>query len=106
MITPPPETSISLSDFEAHATNNGCLVATPGGEKFIGDPPSATNYPHVHVWRDDTIALSIASGVNQKIGKDDVILIAELQFAFSRYGARMPNGPLKETIKWVLASAS
>jgi|GEM_PF-7015580 len=106
MTTYTPDKSISLDDFIAKAQDEGCVITKSKKETFIGDPPSATNYPHVHVWLDGTIALSVGKSKNQKIGRDEVIEIDALASAFSRFGKNMSDGPLKKTIQWVLASAS
>jgi hypothetical protein len=58
----------------------------------------------VHVWENGQIALSVGSRVNKKIGNDEEIDIEDLRFAFNRF--TLADSPLKETIQWVLSSAS
>jgi hypothetical protein len=100
----PVDTKISLRDFEDAAKENGCTVAKSGKEKFIG-ANGASTYPHIHVWRDGTIALSMASARNTKIGENEEINIDDLSFANDRCGWVLQCS-LKETIDWVLRSAS
>ena len=100
----PIDSSISLKDFEDAAKENGCTVEKSGKEKFIG-PNGASTYPHIHVWRDGTIALSMANARNTKIGDNEEIDIEKLGIANDRCGWVLHCG-LKETIDWVLRSAS
>jgi hypothetical protein len=95
---------ISLTDFISKAKEEGCEVIKKNKESFIGNPP-ATNYPHIHVWRDGTIALSAGSKQNGKIGRDEEIDIDELMIQNDRYGRNVTGG-LKETISWVMRSDS
>lgn len=95
---------ISLEDFIDKAKEEGCDVVKNGKDYFIGSWP-ATNYPHIHVWRDGTIALSAGSSQNGKIGKDDEIDIDELIYQYDRYGRNLTGG-LEETISWVMRSDS
>jgi hypothetical protein len=100
----PIDSTISLKDFADAATENGCSVQKSGKEKFIG-PNGADTYPHIHVWRDGTIALSMASARNTKIGDNEEIDIQKLNEAHERCNWVQHCG-LKETIEWVLRSAS
>lgn len=98
-----PATEISLKDFQKKAIEEGCAVSKNQKGEFIGEQ-GANNYPHIHVWQDGTIALSVGQTKNQKIGKDEVINIADLTFAYERF--TVPDGSLKKTIEWVMSSAS
>lgn len=95
---------ISLEDFIDKAKEEDCEVVKQGKDSYIGNWP-ATNYPHIHVWKDGTIALSAGSSQNGKIGKDDEIDIDELIFQYDRYGRNLSGG-LKETLDWIMASDS
>lgn len=95
---------ISLADFISKAKEEDCEVVKNGKGSFIGNFP-ATNYPHIHVWEDGTIALSAGSGKNEKIGKDGEIDIDKLEEAIDRFGRNVIDG-LEETISWVIRSDS
>jgi hypothetical protein len=101
-----PDKEISLEDFQEKAEAEGCVVIKNAKQIYIGEPGTTTGlaYPHIHVWKDGTIALSIASGINTKVGKNGVISINDLSVAAGRY--TLPAGRLRNTIGWVLASAS
>lgn len=105
-VTAKPETEISLDDFTEKAKEEGCVAFTNDKQFYVGEPGTSTGlaYPHIHVWRNGTIALSVASGVNPKVGKNGVISIKALHEAAGRYA--LPAGRLRNTIGWVLASAS
>ncbi|GHC63220.1 hypothetical protein [Ulvibacter litoralis] len=95
---------VSLEDFIAKAKENGCEIEKKGKEYFIGNFP-ATNYPHIHIWKKGTIALSAGSRQNGKIGEDDEIDLEELSFQVDRYGRNLTGG-LEETIEWAIDSDS
>lgn len=95
---------ISLADFISKAEEEDCEVVKSGKGSLIGNFP-ATNYPHIHVWDNGTIALSAGSSRNEKIGKDEEIDIDKLSEAFQRYGRNVVGG-LEETISWVIRSDS
>ncbi|MBV8972625.1 MAG: hypothetical protein JO290_10075 [Sphingomonadaceae bacterium] len=101
-----PDTTIDLDDFIEKATDEQCFVLNQNHQTYVGDPGTTTGlaYPHLHVWRNGTIALSVASGRNTKVGKNGVINISDLSEAALRFN--LPAGPLRNTIGWVLASAS
>jgi hypothetical protein len=104
--TATPSKTISLEDFADQAKEEGCIIVNNDKGTFIGEPGTSTGlaYPHVHVWTNGTIALSVGASKNQKIGKNEVIDISELNFAYGRFS--VPTGKLNNTIRWVLSSAS
>ena len=93
-----------MSDFIEKARDEGCQIVKNALGTFIGNNP-ATNYPHIHIWKDGTIALSAGKGQNGKIGRYDEIDIDELISQYDRYGRHVVNG-LEETISWVMRSDS
>ena len=105
MSTVAPDRAISLEDFIERAKEEGCIVVENNKGVFIGEPGTTTglSYPHIHVWLDGNIALSVAAGRNTKVGKDESILVDELCFASMRFA--LGAGHLANTIRWVLASA-
>ncbi|MGD1923836.1 MAG: hypothetical protein ACFB03_06545 [Paracoccaceae bacterium] len=121
--SPKPDTTYTLDDVDyyikdilelysdkedAEELPKFCLIAQKGtgsfkGHKFIGKDGAAT-YPHIHVWKDGNIALSVGSSTNQKIGKDGVISLELLAQARERY--KLPSGPLDNFFRWVFCGAS
>jgi hypothetical protein len=102
---PPPIKTISLDDFLEKAKEEQCHIEknrTKG--LFIGGDMNEVTYPHVHVWLDGQIALSVGTSTNTKIGKDDEIDIDALKAACDRF--RLPACHLNNVIRWVLCSAS
>lgn len=99
-----PSVEVDLKDLVIKLTEEGGAVSKEGKDVFIGNA-SPTNYPHIHVWRNGTIALSKSHAINGKIGQDGVVNIDALKIAKERFGAHL-DGPLKNTIDWVLSSAS
>ena len=105
-MTAKPDTTISLGDFVDKAGEEGCIIIKKKKEMFIGEPGSSTGlaYPHIHIWIDGTIALSISSTKNIKVGNNESIDITLLYGALERY--KIGAGRLRNTIGWVFASAS
>lgn len=105
-MTATPETTIGLEDFMEKATEEGCVIIKKDKQIYIGEANSRTGltYPHIHVWRDGNIALSTSSSINDKIGKDETIEISKLHDASTRRG--VSAGSIRNTIGWILASAS
>ncbi|HVI00067.1 MAG TPA: hypothetical protein VM869_15225 [Enhygromyxa sp.] len=100
----PIDTHISLEDFASAAKDNGCTVEDNDLGTFIG-ASGARNYPHIHVWRNGTIALSMGHNKNVRVGRLGDITISELGDAHERC-VWVEHCALKETIEWVLRSAS
>jgi hypothetical protein len=105
-MTAKPATTISLADFIEKADKEGCNVFTNELGTFIGEPGSkkSLTYPHIHVWKNGNIALSIAKSINTKVGKNESIDIQDLYEASQRFA--IGAGRLRNTIGWVFASAS
>lgn len=101
-----PDEDISTADFAKAAKENGCVKADNDKGTFIGNPPDATKYPHVHIFSNGKTNLSVGSGVNQTIGINWDINIQLLNDAYKRFNQGQITEPLKETIEWVLRSAS
>ncbi len=99
--TPPPTTHISLEDFVSHAEGEGCVSTSRDSGDFVGAPGGG--YPHIHVWTNGKIALSVGHNRNYKIGEGGSIDIVKLGEELAR---GVPAGGLLNTIQWVLASAS
>jgi hypothetical protein len=100
---PAPPTTISWADVRGVAADVGDLGIHPGraGDSFLAD--AGLTYPHLHVWADGTIALSIRHGVNTKVGKDEEINIDALIDANRRF---KPGGKVGELVARICASAS
>ncbi|TDT59639.1 hypothetical protein DFO53_1225 [Enterobacter sp. AG5470] len=45
-----PDEDISTDDFAKAAKQNGCVKADNDKGTFIGNPPDATKYPHIHIF--------------------------------------------------------
>ncbi|MEL7467058.1 MAG: hypothetical protein AAFN27_01305 [Pseudomonadota bacterium] len=125
--SPTPDTTVSLEDIDDYikdilemytgedATEDDarelpkfCLRVQKGtgkhkNELFIGKDGAAA-YPHIHVWNDGNIALSVGGSTNQKIGKGGVISLELLAQARERY--KLPAGPLDNFFRWVFSAAS
>ncbi|AMO49458.1 hypothetical protein GA0061071_105297 [Kosakonia oryzendophytica] len=101
-----PDEDISTADFAKAAKQNGCVKADNDKGTFIGNPPDATKYPHIHIFSNGKTNLSVGPGVNQTIGINWDININLLNDAYQRFDQGQITGPLKDTIEWVLRSAS
>lgn len=106
-MTAKPDSSISLGDFTKKAKEEGCVVLSGGGHTYIGERKAGgpgLKYPHIHVWVNGTIALSFAHNKNTRIGLNGEIDIKALNEAFLEH--TVEPGSIRNTIGWVLASAS
>lgn len=99
-----PIVEVDLRELVNKLKEEGGAVAKDGKDLFIGNA-NPMKYPHIHVWRNGTIALSESHSVNGKIGDDGIINIDALIIARERYGAYL-DGPLKNAIDGILSAAS
>ncbi|MCH2223492.1 MAG: hypothetical protein MK066_01890 [Crocinitomicaceae bacterium] len=99
-----PDVSVELDDLIEIAREKDCEIDKSRKEMFIGNF-GARKYPHIHVWKDGTIAFSSAQGINTKIGKDGTINIDKLIDARNRLGFHLDLG-FKETIDFILSASN
>lgn len=97
-----PPTEIDLEDLWNKVIEEGGEDRSSDAGKFVGAPGGG--YPHIHVWRNGSIAISVAKNKNDVIGRNGKVDIALLKAALARRD--YSPGPLRSAVEWVLASAS
>jgi hypothetical protein len=99
----PKQGKITWTAFKEQMCKDGCShqKGKKGEEFWGGDNPTA--YPHIHLWSDGTVALSVSQNTNPKVGDDEEIDLGALDFASSRVKDWSPALPLQAAIDHVLA---
>ena len=99
----PKTGEITWDAFVEQLEKDGC--SKQGNRKkgmFLGgDDPTA--YPHIHLWDNETVALSLSHNTNPKIGDDDNIDLEKLYFAYDRVKDWSAALPLQKAIETVLS---
>ncbi|WP_336818776.1 hypothetical protein [Cedecea sp. MMO-103] len=93
---------VNVDDLTSWAKKHDCKVMENNGDTYIGNPPTATKYPHFHIFSNGKTNLSVGSSKNETVGTNQTIAPEKLRQACERFSQWPIVAPLKLAIEWVL----